>query len=97
MSCVLRLSATGLDELLSKVAVKPYRIENGTAHFSVSDCAFEDFSGQVKEAIAFLLFHASDLRLLMGSAESDGVLDFAVVCPSDGFHFNAFASPLGKV
>jgi hypothetical protein len=83
-----------LRELLAGVALKAYRIENGCAHFSVSQCDFDDFPGQLRDALAFLSANAADVTLLMGTAEAAGVLDFAVECRDEGFQFRTFPSTL---
>ena len=78
MSCVLRISAPRLDDCLSQVSIKPYRVERGTAHFDVSASDFDDFTGQINDAIAFLRSQAAEIRLMMNEPSADGVLDFAI-------------------
>ncbi len=90
MSCVFRVSSPLLSENLARVALKPYRIENGCAHFSVSQCDFDDFPGQLRDAQAFLISNAADVTLLMHSAEATGVLDFAVEFRDGDFQFREF-------
>jgi hypothetical protein len=94
MNCVLRFASPMLNERLAGVSLKPYRIENGCAHFSVSQCDFDDFSGQLRDALAFLSVNATDITLLMHSAEASGVLDFAVEFRYEGFQFRAFPPAL---
>lgn len=90
MSCVLRFTSPTLSDQLASVSLKPYRIEKGCAHFSVSQCDFDDFPGQLSDAHVFLSANAADLTLLMGSAEAAGVLDFAVEFRDEGFQFRIF-------
>ena len=94
MSCVLRFTSPMLSEQLAGVALKLYRIENGCAHFSVSQCDFDDFPGQLRDALTFMSANAADVTLLMGSAEAAGVLDFAVECRDEGFQFRTFPPTL---
>ena len=94
MSCVLRVTSPLLSEHLASVSLKPYRIEKGFAHFSVSKCDFDDFPGQLRDALAFLSVNAADVTLLMHSAEATGVLDFAVEFRDEGFQFRAFPPTL---
>jgi hypothetical protein len=94
MSCVLRISAAQLAERLPLTAVKPYRVENGTAHFDVSGRDFDDLPGQVNDAIAFLRSNATDLKLLLSAVGAEGVLDFAVEASADTFQFAAFSASL---
>jgi hypothetical protein len=90
MSCVLRVTSPRLNEHLALVSVAPYRIEKGCAHFSVSECGFDDFPGQLRDAHAFLSANTADVAVLMNSAEAKGTLDFAVECSNEGFQFRAF-------
>ena len=83
-----------LSEQLVGVSLKPYRIEKGCAHFSVSQCDFDDFPGQLRDALAFLSANAADVTFLMGSAEAAGVLDFAVEFRDEGFQFRTFPPTL---
>lgn len=83
-----------LNEHLAGVSLKPYRIEKGCAHFSVSECNFDDFPGQLRDALAFLSVNAPDITLLLHPAEATGVLDFAVEFRNEGFEFRAFPPAL---
>jgi hypothetical protein len=94
MSCVLRVTSPRLSEHLDNFSLKPYRIENGCAHFSVSECDFDDFPGQLRGALAFLCANAADVVVLTQSAEANGVLDFAVELRDEGFQFRAFPPAL---
>lgn len=97
MSCVLRFTSPVLSDQLACVSLKPYRIEKDCAHFSVSECEFDDFAGQLRDALAFIIANASDITLLMHSAEAAGVLDFAVEIRDDGFQFRAFPPSLVRL
>jgi len=94
MSCVLRFTSPMLNEQLASVSLKPYRIEKGCAHFSVSQCDFDDFPGQLRDALAFLSTNEADVTLLMDSAEAAGILDFAVEFRHEGFQFRTFPPTL---
>ena len=94
MSCVLRISAQHLDDCVSRLSLKPYRVERGTAHFDVSTANFDDFTRQVNDAIAFLRSHAAELRLLMSEPDANGVLDFAVERRDVAAQFDAFPALL---
>ena len=94
MSCVLRISAQHLGDCVSRLSVKPYRVECGTAHFDVSTANFDDFTRQVNDAIAFLHAHVADLKLLMGEPDASGVLDFAVERREVAAQFDAFPASL---
>jgi hypothetical protein len=94
MSCVLRLTSPTLSVQLASVSLKPYRVEKGCAHFSVSQCEFDDFPSQLSDAGVFLSANAADLTLLMGSSEAAGVLDFAVEFRDEGFQFRTFPPAL---
>ena len=53
--------------------------------FDVSDRDWDDFPGQVQDAIAFLTQHASAIRALIASHNvSDAVLDFPIWSRLDG-------------
>lgn len=94
MSCVLRFTSPMLREQLFGVSLTPYRIEKECAHFSVSQSDFDDFPGQLSDAVAFLSANAADVTLLMGSAEAVGALDFAVEFRDEGFQFRTFPPTL---
>jgi hypothetical protein len=90
MSCVLRMSA--IEQ--SGLGLRPYRIDRGTLHFQVSKAEFEDFEGQMADAIAFLRSNHDQLRASMASSASTGVLDFAVVWRDAMFQSNRFTAEL---
>jgi hypothetical protein len=94
MSCVLRISGPKLNEHLPGVSLKPYRIEGECAHFSVSACDFDDFPGQLRDALTFLSANSADVTVLMHSTETTGVLDFAVEFRNEGFQFRKFPPTL---
>jgi hypothetical protein len=93
MSCVLRLSAPDIEGRVSTVSIRPYRLESGTAHFQVSQCDFEDFPGQVDDALSYLKQNARDLERLL-KAGAEGSLDFAVQSPVQGFATRSFPAAL---
>jgi hypothetical protein len=90
MSCVLRITSTMLSEQPAGISLKPYRIDKGCAHFSVSQCDSDDFPGQLRDALSFLSCHTADVTLLMHAVEAAGVLDFAVESRDEGFQYRAF-------
>jgi hypothetical protein len=94
MSCVLRVTADGLDESLSHMLLKPYRFERGTAPFQVSQCDFNNLHGQVQDAAEFLDANEIDLAKLLGTPGAAGVLDFAVEVVVAEFRFASFPSNL---
>jgi len=94
MSCVLRVSAQNLDDCISHLSLKPYRVERGTAHFDVSTANSDDFTRQVSDAIVFLRSNGADLKLLMNEPGANGVLDFAVVQREVEAQFDAFPAVL---
>lgn len=77
MACVLRVSAPTLPNVLKRISLTPYRVENGTAHFSVSDADSDDLRGQVQDALRFLTAHRAPLSALMATPHASGELDFA--------------------
>lgn len=97
MSCVLRVTADGLAEALSRMRLKAYRFERGTAHFQVSECDFDNLGGQVRDAAAFLHAHEADLTTLLGTPRATGVLDFAVEVVAAEFGSARFPSNLVRV
>ena len=53
--------------------------------FDVSECEWDDFPGQVEDAIVFLSLHASSIRELVESHNvSDAFLDFPILSRLDG-------------
>ena len=94
MSCVLRVSGPGLNASLSKISLEPYRLEDGVAHFHVSDADFGDFQAQVKDAIAFLQSHMTDVKLMIGQIGASGVLDFAIEWRDVSVQFDSLPAAL---
>ena len=90
MSCVLRIEATEP----SVSGLIPYRLENGVAHFQVSDAGFEDLQAQISDAVVFLRSNQEQLRVTMARAASSGVLDFAVEWRDAIFQSNRFSPEL---
>lgn len=93
MTCILRISALDIERLLAATRARPYRLERGAVHFKVSDREFEDLSGQVEDALAFLKQHSDELQSVM-AAGARGSLDFAVNIPSQGFATRSFPPSL---
>jgi hypothetical protein len=79
---------------LPLVAVQPYRIEDGCAHFSVSACDFDNLPGQINDAIAFLRASAADVTLLMSAVGGEGVLDLRRRFGKTGFSSAHSLQPL---
>ncbi len=74
MTCILRVTSDG-----SPIGqFVPYRVENGTAHFQVSDGRFEDFKTQTLDAVRFLQENELTLQAALSQSGASGVLDFAV-------------------
>ncbi|MDR2328370.1 MAG: hypothetical protein LBE58_02100 [Comamonas sp.] len=94
MSAVLRVSALNVDVCLASTSIQPYRLENGTAHFLVSDCDFDDVPGQLQDALAFLSDHAAEISQLMLNPNSAATLDFAREVRGEGFQYLAFPAVL---
>jgi hypothetical protein len=94
MSCVLRVSAADLEARLEAVTVRPYRVEQGTAHFLVSDSSFDDFPGQVDDALEFLRKYSREFRSLLAAGGAVATLDFAVEYWEPGFFTRSFPAAL---
>lgn len=94
MSCVLRISGPGVKVSLSKISLEPYRVEDGAAHFDVSEADFSNLQEQVKDAIAFLQLHKEDLQLIMSEPSTSGVLDFAIEWRDVFAQFDSFPAAL---
>lgn len=94
MSCVLRVSGPGVKASLAKISLKPYRVEDGAAHFEVSDADFSDFKAQVKDAIDFLQSQMTDVKLMMSEPDASGVLDFAIEWRDVSVQFDSFPAAL---
>jgi hypothetical protein len=78
MSCILRVSARNIETLVKSTRLQPYRVQDGTAHFIVSNAQIRDFGRQVSEAIEFLSANVDELEKLLGSGPFEATLDFAV-------------------
>ena len=78
MSCVLRISVPNVEAALQSLSISPYRVENGTAHFDVSDASFDNFNGQIEDAITFLSANGTDVKRLMSKSNASGGLDFGI-------------------
>jgi hypothetical protein len=78
MSCVLRVSAPGIEAALGTLSLKPYRLEHGWAHFKVSEAGFRELGAQVEDTIEFLKRHKEDVARLMDLPSAQGWLDFGV-------------------
>lgn len=89
MSCVLRISAADL----SMCGLVPYRLENGIAHFQVSEAGFNDVKSQIRDAVGFLRSNQEQLNQAMGPNAS-GVLDFAVEWRDVAIQCDAFPAEL---
>lgn len=94
MSCVLRISCPGVKASLSKISLEPFRVENESAHFDVSEADFGEFKAQIEDAIVFLQSHREDIKLLMSEPRASGILDFATEWRDDVAQFDNFPAPL---
>jgi hypothetical protein len=81
-------------ETLSRLSLKPYRVEEGIAHFDVSKAGFDDFATQVEDAVAFLRSRAADVKLMMSESGAIGVLDFGVEWRDVAAQFDTFPAEL---
>ena len=96
MSCVLRITTSNPRTDWSKVVLQPYRVEGHTAHFDVSERDFDDFMGQVNDAISFLSSNGIFVSALMSEADG-GVLDFAVEWRNLAAQNETFPSELVRI
>ena len=94
MSCVLHVSAVDLEARLQALTFRPYRIEQGTAYFLVSDSSFDDLPGQVEDALEFLRKHANEICAVTAAGGVDATLDFAVEYWEPGFFTRSFPASL---
>ncbi|QBB72215.1 hypothetical protein ELE36_18610 [Pseudolysobacter antarcticus] len=94
MSCILRISAPSVEVMLSRMVLKPYRIENGVAHFYVSEAGFDDLAAQVSGAIEFLRANTAELRLMISENGASGVLDFAIEWRDVAVQYDRFPADL---
>jgi hypothetical protein len=77
MSCVLRISGSGLSAALAHVPITPYRVEHGQAHFTASAADMGDLAAQVRDTVAFVTANRGAIAALMASPNASGGLDFA--------------------
>lgn len=78
MSCILRIAIPNVKAVLPKLSMSPYRVENETSHFDVSDADFDNFKVQIEDAISFLRTNGTDVKLLMREPGASGELDFGI-------------------
>lgn len=78
MSCVLRVSAPDIEAAVARSAMKPFRLEDGTAHYEVSHAGSDDLREQIDDAISFLRRFQKEIAQLMALPSAAGFLDFAV-------------------
>lgn len=97
MSCVLRVSFPEIEVALKGLSISPYRVENDTAHFNVSDADFNNFNAQVNDAIVFLNSSGADVKLLMSEPSASGELDFAIEWRKVACQFDTFSSALVRL
>ncbi len=77
VTCVLRISGPTLAATLARVPITPYRVENGSAHFTVSDADMADLPAQMRDAEVFLIANRTAIEALMAAPSTSGELDFA--------------------
>lgn len=94
MSGVLRVSGPTVDAAVARISLKPYRVEEETVHFGISNAGFAEFAAQVNDAIAFLEAHAVDLTLMMSEPGTSGVLDFGIESRDVAVQFETFPAEL---
>ena len=94
MSCVLRVSSPDMQTSLSKISLLPFRVENGVAHFDVSEAELSEFNAQIKDAIKFLQIHNEDIQRIMNEPNTSGVLDFAIEWRDVALQCDNFPAPL---
>ena len=94
MSCVLRVSVPNIEGTLKRLSISPYRVENDTAHFNVSDADFNNFNAQVNDAVVFLNSNGADLKRLMSEPRASGELDFAIEWLDVAFQCDTLPSAL---
>ena len=94
MSCVLRISAPGLETALPRLGLRPHRFEHETAHFNVSDAGFRDLGAQIADAVRFLTRYKTDVESLMSLPSAEGWLDFSVADRNQPAQFNRLSPEL---
>jgi hypothetical protein len=76
------------------VALLAYRVEHGTAHFSVSEAAMADLAAQVHDAMSFLVGNREAITTLLALPQAEGELDFATEYASGAFTSKTLPAPL---
>lgn len=94
MSCVLRISGPSVKASLPKVSLEPFRVENESAHFDVSEADFGELKAQIEDAIAFLQSHKADVKLMMAEPGASGILDFSIEWRDVAAQFDRFPATL---
>jgi hypothetical protein len=94
VTCVLRVSAPALEEVLPRLGVQPYRFEDETAHFLVSESGFRELGAQMEDAIAFLKDHKADVEAMMSLPTVEAWLDFGVADRNRPAQSNRFTPEL---
>lgn len=94
MSCVLRVFTPDIEVVLERLSISPFRVEDGVAHFDVSDAPFNDFNAQIDDAIAFLRTRRTEVIQLMSTKSASGELDFAIEWRDVLCQFDTFPSAL---
>jgi len=94
MSCVLRISAPGIEDVIGSQPLQPYRFEDGWAHFTVSNQGFRELDAQIEEAIAFLKRHTEEIVKMMDLPSAEGWLDFGIAARSHPMQRNVFPPEL---
>lgn len=97
MSCVLRITVPNIEIALKRLSISPYRVENDTAHFNVSDADFDNFTAQVNDAVTFLNSNGADVKLLMSEHSARGEFDFAIEWRDVAFQFDTLPSALVRL
>jgi hypothetical protein len=90
VTCVLRISAPAIEAAVRGLSLQPYRLEDATAHFLVSEAGFDELAAQVEDAIAFLKRCKEDVAKLMDLPSAEGWLDFGIADrhrPAQSNHF----------
>lgn len=94
MSCVLRISAPAIEGALGARSLRPYRLQDGCAHFTVSEAGFRELDSQIEDAIAFLRRHKEDIAKLMELPSAEGWLDFGIADRNHPGQFNRLSPEL---
>ena len=93
MSCVLRVSAPNIETAVAGCALKPFRLEDGTAHFEVSRAGLP-LTALIDAAISFLRRFQEEIGQLMALPSAAGFLDFAVANPNRDVLFGRLSAEL---